>query len=87
MHAYIYANSQISTDEFLGYGVQYISIFQSQCANMKFSDQRKYNRMFQPVVHKEEKSAIKYIKVFQKTKALEISVVHSYTQNHMTIRG
>ena len=52
LNAYIYANIQRLIYECPGYGVQDISILQSQCANMKFSDQIIYNRMFQKVVHK-----------------------------------
>ena len=35
--------------------------------------------MLQQVIHKEEDSAINYIKIFQNSKALEISVENSYT--------
>ena len=39
-----------------------------------------YNRVFRQVVQKEGESEIKYIKRFQNTKALEISVGNSYTE-------
>ena len=39
---------------------------------MNFSDQNRYNRMFQQVVHKGGKSIINYIKRFKNAKALEI---------------
>ena len=39
--------------------------------------------MFQQVVHKGGESAIKYIKIFQNSKALEISVGNSYTEDQM----
>ena len=53
MHAYIEEHGQIFIDECPGYGVQTISRLQSQCENMKFSDQSRYNRMFQKVFTKE----------------------------------
>ena len=52
LHTYINAHSQISIDEYPGYGVQAITIFQSQCENMTSADQRRYNRLFQKVIHK-----------------------------------
>ena len=63
-HAYIDAHSQRLIDEFPGYGVQSISIFQSKCTNMTFSDQSRCNIMFQQVVHKRGDSAMNYIKIF-----------------------
>ena len=52
LHAYKDAHNKILIDEYTGYVVQSISIFQSQCANMNFSDQSRYNRLFQQVVKK-----------------------------------
>ena len=74
LHAYIDAHNQSLIDERPGDGVQAISILQSQCENMNFSDKRRYNRIFQQVV------AINYIKIFHNAKALVISVVNSYTE-------
>ena len=48
-HSYIDAHSQILIDEYTVDGVQAISIMQQKCANMTFSDQSKYNIMFQRV--------------------------------------
>ena len=64
LHAYIDAHSQRIIDECPGYEVQAISIFQSQCANMTFADQSRYNIMLQQVMHKGGDSAINYIKIF-----------------------
>ena len=56
LHEYIYTRSQILIDKCPGDVVPAISRFQSQCANMKFSDQSIYNRMFQQVLHKDWES-------------------------------
>ena len=53
LHEYIDANCQRLIYKCLGYGVQAISIFQSQCANTKCSDQSRYNRVFQKIVHRQ----------------------------------
>ena len=52
LHAYIYAHIQRLIDEYPGYGVQATTRLKSQCANMTFSDQIIYNRVFQKVIHK-----------------------------------
>ena len=83
MQAYIDAYSQILIDEFPGDKLQAIAILQSQCADMTFADQIRYNRMFQKVVHKGGGSAINYIKIFHNAKSLSISVVNSYTEDHL----
>ena len=70
LRAYIDAHSQILIDEFPGYGIQDISIVQPQCANMTCSDQSRYNRMFQQLVHKGGESEINYVKRFHNDKAL-----------------
>ena len=51
LHAYIDAYSQILIDEFPGDGVQAISIFSPQCANITLSCQSRYIRIFHKVVH------------------------------------
>ena len=79
-HAHIDAHSQILIDEYIGYGVQAISIIQYQCSNMNFSDQSRYNRPFQQVIQKGMDPKINYIKIFQNSKALEISVSNSYSE-------
>ena len=82
-HAYIDAHSQILIGECPGYGLQAISRMQSQCTKTIFSDKNRYDKMFQKVVHKWRESAIIYIKIFQNNKALAVSVVNSYTEDHL----
>ena len=79
MHVYIDVRIQILIYECTGYGVQDISILKHQCENMTFTDQSRYNIMFQKVVHKEGKSEINYMKIFKNAKALAVSVVNSYS--------
>ena len=50
---------------------------------MTFDDQRRYNIMFQQVLHKGGKSAINCIKIYQNAKALKISVGNSYTEDQL----
>ena len=63
--------------------VKAISIMQYQCENITFVDRSIYDRIFQQGMHKEGKSAITYIKIFQNYKALEIPVGNSYTEDHL----
>ena len=51
-HAYIDSHSQMLIDEYVGYGLKAISRLKSQCANMTFDEQSRYNRLFHQVVHK-----------------------------------
>ena len=83
MHAYIYAHSQISIDEYPGYWVQAISRLKSQYGNMTFADQIRYNRLCCQVIHKGGYSAIDYIKIFHNAKALEISVGNGYSGDQL----
>ena len=50
---------------------------------MTFADQSRYNRLFQQLIQKWGKSEINYIKIFQNAKTLEISVVNSYSEDHL----
>ena len=52
LHAYKDAHSQKLIGECPVDGDQAISIFKSQCSNLAFYDQRRYNIMFQKVVDK-----------------------------------
>ena len=47
LNAYINAHSNSSIDEYPEDGVEAITILQSQCANLTFSDKGRYNRQFQ----------------------------------------
>ena len=51
---------------------------------MTFAYQIGYNRQFQKLIHKGDYSAINYIKIFHNAKALEISVVMSYSEYQFT---
>ena len=77
--AYIHSTHiQILIAEYPGDDSQVITRFQYQCSNMMFTDEKRYNRLFQKVVHKGGKSSIKYIKIFQSSKALEILFGNNY---------
>ena len=56
---------------------------QSHCANMTFADKSRYDRTFQQVTHKRGESAINYIKRFQNTQALSVSVGNSYSEDQI----
>ena len=65
------------------YGVKCISKLQSNCANMTFSDKSIHDRLFQQVTHKGGESEMNYIKRFQNTQALSISVGNSYSEDQL----
>ena len=50
---------------------------------MTFADQIRCNKLFQKVIHKVGESEINYIKRFQNTKALAISVGYIYSENQL----
>ena len=83
MREYIYAHSQILIDECPGYGVQAIPRFKSQCENMTFSYQIRYNRMLHQVIYKGGESSINYIRRFHNVKALSTSVTKSYAEDQL----
>ena len=74
MHANIDVHSIILISEFPGYGIKCIRKFQSNFANMTFSDKSIYDRIFQEVTHKGYEYATKYIKRFQNAQVLFFSV-------------
>ena len=74
MNVYIDAPSKILIDECPGYGIQAITLLQSQFTNMTFAEQIRCNIMFQQVVHKGGGSEINYIKIFKDAKVLKLSV-------------
>ena len=47
---------------------------------MNFAYKSRYDRTFQQITHKKEKSAINYIKRFQNAQALSVSLVNSYSE-------
>ena len=79
MHGNIDVHSRRLIAESLGDGIKCIENFQSHCANMIFADKSRYDRNFQQVTHKERESAMNYIKIFQKSHALSISVGNYYS--------
>ena len=50
---------------------------------MTFDNQNRYSRLLQQVIHKLGESTINYIKIFHNDKALEISVVNSYSEDQL----
>ena len=64
LHAYIDANSQRLIDEYPGNEIKSMSILKSKCLNITFSDQIRYNRLFQKVIHKLGESGFIYTKKF-----------------------
>ena len=61
LHAYIYEHSQRLIDDYPVYEVQAISRIQSQCENMIFVDQSRYNILFKRVIPKGGEPKISYI--------------------------
>ena len=50
---------------------------------MTFADKSRYDRTFQQVTHKGGESAINYIKIFQNSEALSVSVGNSYSEDQI----
>ena len=50
---------------------------------MTFSDQSRFNILFQTAIHRGDYSAINYIKIFQNDKFLEVSVGNNYSKDHL----
>ena len=69
--------------EFPGDEIKCIEKLQSQCANMTFSDKSRYDRLFQKVTHKEGESEMNYIKIFQNSQALSVSIINSYSEDQL----
>ena len=63
--------------------IKCIEKLQSHCGNMTFADKSRYDRNFQQVTHKGGGSSMKYIKIFQYTHALSISVVNYYSEDQL----
>ena len=56
---------------------------QSHCANMNFADKNRYDIIFQQITHKGEESEMNYIKIFQITQDLSVSVGNTYSEYQM----
>ena len=74
LHTNIDVHSRRLIYEFPGDGVKGIVKLQSHCANMTFSEKSRYDRTFQKVTHKEGESAMNYIKIFQNSQSVSVSV-------------
>ena len=83
MHANIDVHSRRLISEFPRDGIKCIEKLQSHCANMTFADKSRYDRDFQQVTHKGGESAINYIKRFQNSHALSISVGNRYYEDQL----
>ena len=77
LHTNIDVHGIILIAEFPGDGVKCIAKIQSHCASMNFSDKIRYDRIFQQVTHKVGESTINYIKIFQNSQDLSVSVVNN----------
>ena len=56
---------------------------QSHCANMTFSDKSRYDSNFQQMTQKGGESEINYIKRFQDSHTLSVSVGKSYSEDQL----
>ena len=79
LHANVDVHSRRYIAEFPKDGVKCIEKLQSHCANMTFADKSRYDRTFQQVTHKGRESEINYIKRFQNSHTLSVSVGNSYS--------
>ena len=78
LHTNIDVHSRRFISEFPKDGIKCIKKLQSHCANMTFADKSIYDRTFQQVKHKGGGYSINYIKRFQNSHALSVSVGNSY---------
>ena len=83
LHAKIDVHSRRFIAEFPKDRIKCIEKLQLQCANMTFSDKRRYDRNFQQVTHNEGESAINYIKRFQNAHTLSVSVGNRYSEDQL----
>ena len=83
MHANIDSHSKILIAEFPKDEIKCIEKFQSNCANMTFADKIIHDRTFQQVTHKGGESAINYVKRFQNTHYLSVSVGNRYSEDQL----
>ena len=83
MHANIDVHRRRLIAKFPRDGIKCIEKLQSHCANMTFADKSRYDRTFQQVTHKGGEYAINYIKRFQNTHALSVSVGNIYSEDQL----
>ena len=60
-----------------------ISQLQPHCANMTFSEKNSYDIIFQKVTHKGGETEMNYIKIFQNTQVLSVSLGNSYSEDQL----
>ena len=83
MHANIDVHIRRLIPEFPKDGIKCIDKLQSHCENMTFSDKSRSGKTFQQVTHKGGESEINYIKRFQNSHALSVSVGNSYSEDQL----
>ena len=84
MHANIDVHRRKLIAEFPGDEIKFIEKLQWNCANMNFSENSRYDRIFQKVTHKRGDSEMNYIKIFQNAQDLSVSVINAYSEDqHM----
>ena len=83
LHAQIDVHSRRLIAESPKYGMKCIEKLQSHCANMTFSDKSRYDRIFQQVTHKGGEFTMNYIKIFQNTEDLSVSVGNPYSEDQL----
>ena len=83
MHANIDVKSRRFIAESPVEGVEFIEKFQSNCANMTFSDKSMYDMFFQQVTHKDGGSAMNSIKIFQNAQDFSFSVGSTYSEDQL----
>ena len=74
LHAYIDAHIQNIIDYYSGGGSKSITRLQSKFASIVYPDNSRYNILFQQIIHRGGELEIKYINIFQITKAMKNSV-------------
>ena len=83
LHSNIHVHGRRLIADLPGNIIKFIEKPQSHCYNMKFSDKSRYEKKFQQVTHKGGESAMNYIKLFQHTKALSVSVENTYPEDQL----
>ena len=83
LHANIDVHSRRLISEFPKYGIKCIDKLQSHFENMTSADKSIYDRTFQQVTHKGGESAINYIKMFQNSHSLSVSLGNSYYEEQL----
>ena len=83
MYANIDVKSRRLISEFPGYGIKCIEQLQSHFENMTFADKSRYDRIFQQVTHKGGEYEINYIKIFQNSQNLSVSVGNYYSEDQL----